>query len=168
MIAAVLVVVGLFGGACSTEQPTPAPQEAATVEPVTVDEVAPVQVSVGSATSVRVPVEVASGFRVQANPASNQFLVPLELALEAVDGVEIGDPVYPEGQPYRLQGTDEDLSTYQGDIEIVVALTVPDSAPVAEHVVTGELRFQACNSKVCLFPSSVPVTLRVVVTRESP
>jgi hypothetical protein len=161
MIATTLVVVSLFGGACSTEQPTPAPQEAATAEPVTVGEVVPVRVSVGSATSVRVPVEVASGFRVQANPASNEFLVPVDLEIEAVDGIEFGDPVYPKGQPYRLQGTDEDLSTYQGDIEIVVAVTATEAAPVGRRDIHGELRFQACNSQVCLFPASVAVTLSI-------
>jgi hypothetical protein len=135
---------------------------------VTVDEVAPVQLSVGSATSVLVPVEVASGFRVQANPASNQFLVPLELALETVDGLEFGDPVYPKGHPYRLHGTDEDLSTYHGDIEIAVPVNATESAPAGRRDIHGELRFQACNSRVCLFPSSVRVTFQVDVTREAP
>jgi DsbC/DsbD-like thiol-disulfide interchange protein len=85
----------------------------------------------------------------------------VDLEIEAVDGIEFGDPVYPKGQPYRLQGTDEDLSTYQGDIEIVVAVTATEAAPVGRRDIHGELRFQACNSQVCLFPASVAVTLSI-------
>jgi hypothetical protein len=108
---------------------------------------------------------VADGYRIQANPASSEFLVPLELRLEPVDGLQVGAPIYPVGQPYRLLGSDARISTYRGEIEISVPLAATDVARPGSHELQGSARFQACNPRVCLFPASVPVAVAVVVTQ---
>lgn len=64
---------------------------------------------------------------------------------------------------YRLQGPDEDLSTYRGALEIVLPIIATDDDPGSTRTVRGTLHFQACNSRVCLFAASVPVTLTVAV-----
>jgi hypothetical protein len=128
-----------------------------------VGDIEPITLPIGAKTTVHVPVGVASGYHVQANPAANKFLIPLELQLDDVDGLELGDPVYPRGQPYRLEGTTEDLLTYGGELEILVALEATGTAQLGEQRVNGTLHYQTCDSRMCFFPSSAPVRFTVTV-----
>jgi DsbC/DsbD-like thiol-disulfide interchange protein len=130
---------------------------------VGVPEPEPITLAAGGTAEARIRVSVAEGYKVQANPAANEFLIPAQLALEAANGVRAGRPVYPPAQTYRLEGTTEDLLTYQGAFEIVVPLHARQTAAPGRHLVRGELRYQACDSRSCLFPTSVPVTLPVRV-----
>ncbi len=130
---------------------------------VAVSEPAQVTLTAGMAGEARFTVVAADGYHVQANPASGDFFVPVELDLKAAGGVSPGKPVYPPGTPYRLPGTADDLMTYEGTFEIVLPLRAGASARQGNHVLKGSLRYQACDARSCLFPASVPVTLAVRV-----
>ena len=124
---------------------------------------APVTLAAGEAAQARISVVVADGYHVQANPASDEFLVPLRIELRAGGGVRPGQPVYPPGRPYRLAGASSDLMTYGGTFEIEVPLRAAESARPGHHVLRGVLRYQACDTRTCLFPASLPVMLPVRV-----
>jgi hypothetical protein len=155
-----LLAVGWVAGAKAPEQsPTPAAEG-----PVAVGEVAPVTVTASAPSTIEVSVRVADEHRVQANPASNELLVPLKLEIEDSHGLLFGPPVYPEAEPYRLEGADDDLDTYAGEIEIVVPVSVTGDATPGRRTVVGTLHYQACNPRMCLFPASAPVQLQIVVS----
>jgi hypothetical protein len=113
---------------------------------------------------VNVPVIIEKDYQVQANPAGNEFLVPLQLQLEHADGITCGIPVYPPGCPYRLEGTDEDLMTYADSISVKVAIKAIASASNGERLVKGILSYQACDARNCFFPAAVPVEIKVAVS----
>jgi tellurite methyltransferase len=127
---------------------------------LTVGVITPVRIEAGATSILRIPVQVAPGYRVQANPASNEFLVPLELVIAKLDGFRFGGPVYPEPEAYRLEGADDDLLTYRGDIDIIAAVSADRAAIAGARIVAGELRFQACNSRRCLFPDVVRIVIQ--------
>jgi hypothetical protein len=128
----------------------------------------PVRVAAGGRSIVRIAVQVAGGHRVQANPASNEFLVPLRIEIESVGGLDFGPPVYPEGEPYLLEGSDEVLMTYAGEFEVIVPVSAADAAAPGGYAISGELHYQACNSRMCLFPASTSVELQIVVPASEP
>jgi AhpC/TSA family/Disulphide bond corrector protein DsbC len=130
---------------------------------VSVHKPEPITLVAGGTAEARIRVSVAEGYKVQANPAANEFLIPAQLTLAADDGVRAGRPIYPSAQPYRLEGTTEDLLTYQDAFEIVVPLRARQTAEPGRHLLRGELRYQACNSRSCLVPAFAPVTLPVEV-----
>ena len=163
LIAAILISVGLMAGVGAEEASQSSTSTSDPTSPVTVGEMASVTLAPGDEATVSVPVRVADGHRVQANPASSEYLVPLQLDLEELDGLEFGEPIYPRGEPYLLEGDDEFLITYVGEFEIAVAVAAANDAAPGEYRARGELKFQACNSRMCLFPSSVPVELLLVV-----
>ena len=163
MIVAILFSVGLAVGVWGEEAPQSSTPASDSTSPVTVGEMEAVTVVSGDEATVSVPVRVADGHRVQANPASNEYLVPLQLDIEELDGLEFGEPIYPRGEPYLLEGDDEFLVTYVGEFEVVVRVAAANDAAPGEYRARGELKFQACNSRMCLFPSSVPVELLLVV-----
>jgi hypothetical protein len=165
VIATILLLAGwaVGGGADETTgERTPKTGPAPVVE---IGETTAASVEVGDSSELRLLVRVAAGHRVQANPASNEFLVPLEIRFEDGDGLVLGQPVYPEALPYRLEGTEEDLRTYAGEFEIVVPILATDEVSPGSHHLSGELHFQACNSRMCLFPASIAVATEITVSR---
>ncbi len=145
-------VVGWAALAAASPSPPPV---------VTVSAPGTVEIRAGGKREAAISVTVAEGFHVQANPASEPYLIPLRLELAEGAGFRIGKPLYPEGRPYRLRGADRDLSTYEGTFAVRWLLEVPKDAPVGELTVEGALRYQACDTRVCLRPATVPFTLRV-------
>lgn len=127
---------------------------------VTLGEIPDVLIRPDQEWTVVVTITVADGFHVQANPASGEFLVPLTLELDPPDGFNIERPEYPPGTAYRLEGTDSDLMTYEGTFAVKIPITASRSG---RFDVKGRVSFQACDSKRCLIPSSVPVVFRIVV-----
>jgi len=73
------------------------------------------------------------------------------------------NPVYPPGHPYRLEGSTEDLLTYEDEVTIMLPVKVLDSAPPGNAVLTGKLRFQPCDDRKCLFPRTTPVVIPVEI-----
>lgn len=127
---------------------------------VSVGEIPDLSMTPGSTAVVEIPVTVAEGYHVQANPASGEFLIPLQLDLDAVEGIEVGTPTYPVGVPHRLEGSEDVLSTYEGTFRVAVPIKTSRTGTID---VRGTLQFQACDARRCLFPASVPVVLKVVV-----
>jgi len=156
---ALAVVLGLAGCHGAREVASSAPAARVEVGPV-----APFTARPGDRRDVRVPVRVADGFHVQANPAANEFLIAMDLNLPGADGVVVGPPTYPPGTPLRLAGSDDDLSVYEGTIAVDVALGIaPDAAP-GPRTLSGSVRVQACDDARCFAPETLPfeVALDVV------
>ena len=139
-------------------EPRPASAEAGPAV-VTLEPPPPVELTPGRPAPVRLRFRIAPGFHVQANPVRETFLVPLTLEMAAADGVRAGSIQYPPGRPYRLPGSNRDLSVYGDPVELTVPL-IADRTVAAAGVLEGVLRYQACNERVCLRPASVPVKLR--------
>jgi DsbC/DsbD-like thiol-disulfide interchange protein len=62
---------------------------------------------------------------------------------------------YPPGKPLRLAATEEDLSTYDGSLEIRLELDAGAEA-AQEVTLRGALHYQACDDRVCLPPDFRP------------
>ena len=127
----------------------------------------PKQVTVAKGQTVQLSVraKIKKGFHIQANPAAEEFLIPTTLSIQANEGIVPGNPVYPPGQPYRLNGSTEDLLTYEDEVEISFPVKVLDSAPFGNANLTGGLRFQPCDDRKCLFPRTIPVTIPVIIVQ---
>jgi DsbC/DsbD-like thiol-disulfide interchange protein len=117
----------------------------------------------GELVETQVSITVAEGYHLQANPASEDYLVPTRLDLKTPAGVTVSKITYPPGKPYRLNGANNDLKTYDGNFEIGLLLKASRVARPGKHVLEGRLHYQACDSRTCLFPTSVSLTLTVNV-----
>jgi hypothetical protein len=117
-----------------------------------------------SRADVRIAMTVTDGYHVQANPASRDFLIPLEVKLRPAGGIRPGKPVFPKAQPYSLGGMPDDpLLTYGGTFDVRVPLEAQDDASLGNHVLTGTIRYQACDSRTCLFPAQKRLKIHLEV-----
>ena len=117
----------------------------------------------GQSAQLSVRIKIKKGFHIQANPASDEFLIPTTLTVVAGNDIVPGKPVYPGGHPYRLKGATDDLLTYEDEVTISLPVTVMHSAQAGMVSVTGKLRFQPCDDRKCLFPRSIPVEIPVKI-----
>jgi hypothetical protein len=131
---------------------------------VTFEKINSVELKAGSKAEAVLNANILKGYHIQANPASEPFLIATTLELEKSDPVETSGPIYPAGKPYRLEGSPKDYSTYDSKVEIKVPLSAGADAKPGDYKITGKLRYQACDDKMCLAPTWVPAEIQVHLT----
>jgi DsbC/DsbD-like thiol-disulfide interchange protein len=104
--------------------------------------------------------EIQPGWHLQSHRPSRDDLVATEVRARA-DGVAFGEPAYPPGKVVVVGG--ERLSTYSGDFEIPIPVTVSRDARPGEIDARLTFEFQACDDRRCLAPSRLELgaTLQV-------
>jgi len=98
---------------------------------------------------------------------------PIQLALQAIPGIEFQSVVYPGSQALYLEAIKEEVPVFEGKFRITQDLTVTPSKTsdairaVFSHkrtvAVKGELMYQACDKTVCYPPTSVPLSWELEV-----
>jgi hypothetical protein len=136
--------------------PTPQPQEVtATVEEAKLD--------AGGAGEANVRLDIAQGFHVHANPASDKFYVATEVRAEPQDGLTPGKPVYPRAVTKKLSFSEKPLAVYEGQVVIKLPLRADKDAAKGRHTLRAKVRVQPCDDTACRPPrdidASIPVTI---------
>lgn len=104
-----------------------------------------------AAGEVVVTIEVDPGYHINANPASDQDLVPTTLSVEGADGATVE---YPAGQKFKAPFASQDISVYTGHIELRERVPARSVAPRRAH-----LRVQVCNDRYCLAPATIDIAV---------
>jgi hypothetical protein len=101
-----------------------------------------------------ITLRIDPGYHVNANPASNEYLIPTSIAFEGVTPSRVA---YPPTIPFKPAFADEPIDVYEGSI--VIAATVLagalDRSPGLKITVTA----QACTEQVCLPPADMAVSI---------
>lgn len=125
---------------------------------------APPKATAPKGQSITVPVQVVlqNGFHVNSHAPGDEYLIPLRLSWdESLLKVEEVD--YPKPQSRKYPFSEKPLQVYTGDFVIQTRFQVPAGAPLGMSVVSGKLRYQACNDSMCLPPRVAEVRLPVEV-----
>ena len=73
---------------------------------------------------------IASGWHVNSNKPSEDYLIPTEAALVPLEGLSFGVPVYPAHREKKLPFSDKPLALFDGEVVIVVQGTArADASP---------------------------------------
>jgi hypothetical protein len=101
--------------------------------------------------AAKLAVQLVTGFHV---------VTPLRLTWSP-SPLQVREIVYPKPQTRTYSFSKQPLSVYLGNFEIETRFAVPADAPLGAVVLTGKLRYQACNETTCFQPRSVDVRLPV-------
>jgi thiol:disulfide interchange protein DsbD len=149
-IAAFWVCCGLPGQA-QTNPLTIAPPEKLTAK-------------AGATVEVKTAIEIREGYHCNSNTPSDDYLIPLKLTWTP-GPFESPQVAYPKPQMEKFNFSDKPLSVYAGDFVIVTKFKVAANANPGTTFVSGKLRYQACNDRMCLPPKTVDVSLPVDIVR---
>jgi thiol:disulfide interchange protein DsbD len=118
----------------------------------------------GAAVDAALPLELRPGYHVNSNTPSDEYLIPLRLTWSA-GALEATGFTFPKAQMEKYSFSEKPLSVYTGDFEIVTHFKVPPGAAPGPSTLTGKLRYQACNSTMCLPPKTLEVSLPVEIVK---
>ncbi len=90
--------------------------------------------------------------------------IPVEWKMEEVSGLVNYPTSYPESEKLHLPAIEEIVPVYQGSVRFMTDLKL-GRAKDLDHLldeqgrllVRGELRYQACDDKICYLPETIPL-----------
>jgi DsbC/DsbD-like thiol-disulfide interchange protein len=110
-----------------------------------------------------VSIQLRDGYHVNSNMPADEYFIPLRLTWSA-GPVEAVSVTFPKPKMEKLAFSDKPVSIFTGEFEVVTKFKAAAGAPLGQNVVTGRLRFQACNDRMCLPPKTIDLSLPVEVT----
>ncbi|MDQ1613492.1 MAG: hypothetical protein QOG00_3423 [Pyrinomonadaceae bacterium] len=123
-----------------------------------------VEARAGGTTQAAVRLLIADGYHVNANPATEKFLIPTSLEVKPEAGITAEKIVYPKPLTKKFPFAEVPLAVYEGDTRITFTLRVPRDAAPGQHALAARLRVQPCDDEKCYPPTtvetSIPVTIR--------
>ena len=94
-------------------------------------------------------------------PGAKDYL-PIALVLNSA-GVRAGKITYPKPQDWYFEPTKEHVPVYQSPFRLTQDIVVPSTAKPGTLIVTGVLKYQACDDTICYNPVTEPVSWTVLV-----
>ncbi|MFZ0802386.1 MAG: protein-disulfide reductase DsbD domain-containing protein [Terriglobales bacterium] len=127
------------------------------------------KVTRGRPNTVELQFHVSSGFHVNSNQPSAEYLIPTVLKLDAPTDIVLGRITYPAGQEMSFSfAPNEKLSVYSGEFDLEVMVRPLASVLPGDYEFHGQLRYQACDNAACYPPKQLPVRFEVKVVKAPP
>ena len=123
-------------------------------------------VYVGISTMIPIWVEVKEGYHIQSNRVNDESLIPTTLEVSGDKNITISKQKFPPGKKFKLEGANTFLNVYDGKFPIKLFLSPVAKTRTGKYILGAKLRYQACNSRSCLFPRvidfSIPVEVKTI------
>ena len=113
-----------------------------------------------------VELRMAEGFHVNANPASEDFLIATEISLVAADGIVVSEIFYPPAQEFTFEFWDNPLRMWEDSIVAGIVLDIDAKVPLGFHDLEFVVLYQACNGEACFAPAETTYELAIDIVEE--
>ena len=123
-----------------------------------------VTAKIGTAAQVKVSLELRNGYHCNSNKPSDDYLIPLKLTW-APGPLESPEVTYPAPQMEKYSFSPTPLSVYTGNFDLMTKFKVSSSATPGQVVITGKLKYQACNDRMCLTPKTIDVSIPIDIIK---
>ncbi|AXC14656.1 hypothetical protein ACPOL_5408 [Acidisarcina polymorpha] len=156
-------VLLLLGCAAAGAQDLPANQaiQSSRGTPSSVTFLFPEQVSIpaGKPAPVDLHFRVADGLHINSHTPREKSLIPTNLAVVEMNALKVTGVEFPSGTDYAFAfAPSEKLSVYSGEFVLHAHL----AAPAGQYLLQASLRYQACDSRSCYPPKTIPVAIDVI------
>jgi len=123
-------------------------------------------ISRGKANTVKLEFQVSSGFHINSNKPSAEYMIPTVLRLDAPTDIVVGRITYPAGEEMSFPfAPNEKLSVYSGNFTLAVMVRPLSSVLPGKYGFRGQMRYQACDHAACYPPKNLPVQFEVKVVK---
>jgi hypothetical protein len=148
------------GANAANAQATPAAKPQMQEVTATVEEA---RLDAGGKGEASVRLDIAQGFHVHANPASDKFYVATEVRAEPQEGLTPGKPVYPRAVSKKLSFSEKPLAVYEGQVVIKLPLTAAKTAAKGRHTLRARVRVQPCDDTACRPPREIDAPIPITI-----
>ncbi len=122
-----------------------------------------VEVRAGATAEGSVRLSIARGYHVNANPATEKFLIPTSLEVRPDAGVTAEKITYPKALKKKFAFSEVPLAVYEDDAQITFTIRAPQTAAPGQHTLGARLRVQPCDDEKCYPPTNVETNIPVTV-----
>jgi len=123
----------------------------------------PMEVVAGQSNEAIVKINIQSGYHINANPATFEYLKATELDLPDTPEVLVDYIYYPNPQVKKFPFSEQPLRVYEGETQLRVMLNAEKNATKGARTIPAKLNVQACDDKVCYPPGTVDVSIPVTI-----
>lgn len=113
-------------------------------------------------TEQRLKLSLPAGCHANSNAPLESFLIPLKITWTP-GAVEAAETVYPKPAMEKYEFAEQPMSVVGGQFEIVTMFKRSAIAQPGPSSLTGKLRYQACNDKMCFPPKTIDVRLPLLL-----
>jgi Disulphide bond corrector protein DsbC len=160
----IILGISLLAAVLSAQEPPGKKIPSITMSPLPLT-----RVTRGKPNTVQLQFHVSSGFHVNSNKPSAEYLIPTTLKLDAPTDIVLGGITYPEGDLMSFAfAPDEKLSVYSGEFDLAVMVRPLASVLPGDYEFHGQLKYQACDNAACFPPKQLPVRFVVKVVKAPP
>lgn len=142
----------------ASAQPSPKPKAQEVVA-----NVSEVQLDAGGKGEAVITLDIADGYHIHSNPASDKFYHATEVKAAQQEGLTPGKPAYPKAVTHKFGFSDKPLSVYEGRAVIRLPLSADKTAAKGRHTLNTTVHVQPCDDEVCLPPRDINAPIPVVV-----
>ena len=118
----------------------------------------------GGTAQLAIELKIAEPWHVNANPASEDFLVPTEVAFELPTGVTVRGTVYPPGIEKKLEFAEAPLRLYEGVVIVGAVIDVATDMALGLSTIQATVTYQACDNEKCLLPQTLEVPVPIAIS----
>ncbi|HEU4930063.1 MAG TPA: cytochrome c biogenesis protein CcdA [Candidatus Krumholzibacteria bacterium] len=118
----------------------------------------------GGSAQLAIEIRITEPWHINANPASEEFLVPTEVAFSLPDGVTLRGIVYPAGVEKTLAFAENPLRLYEGVVYVGAVVDVADNVPLGTSNASATITYQACDNEKCLLPQTLDVPIALTIS----
>lgn len=118
-----------------------------------------VTVRAGQPATIQLHFRVQQGLHINSHTPPAKSLIGTELKVPEAEGVRVQAVDFPAGASYAFPAfPSEKLSVYSGEFVVTMHLT----AQRGNHLLDGQLRYQACDTNTCFPPRNAAVPIDIV------
>lgn len=122
-----------------------------------------VEMSAGGTAKTSVRLSIRSGYHVNANPATEKFLIPTALSVKPDAGFTVENIDYPKPLRKKFPFAEVPLDIYEGDAVIKFKLRAPPDLKAGPHTLRADLRVQPCDDQTCFPPTNIAADIEVTI-----
>ena len=120
----------------------------------------------GGSFPVEIRITTAKGWYIHGPEKDQNFLIPTVLSFPATETIRIEEIKFPAPEKITFAYAKDPIEVFSGEIRVKALLVVEKEATPGNHILKGELSYQACSENSCLPPEMVSVSISVSVVQE--
>ncbi len=106
--------------------------------------------------NINIDLVIPDGLHVYTQPIPEGY-VPLTVAIEPIDGLEVREMKLPQSKLIRLEALEESFHTLDGTVRVRVPIVL--SKNIGDVNLAVRLGYQACSNTECLMPGELKINL---------
>jgi suppressor for copper-sensitivity B len=117
----------------------------------------------GETVGLFVTMEIEHGWHTNSHQPTYDYLIATDVSVEVPAGWDEATVHYPTGEMKSFAFADEQISVFEGQVNMTAAVEVPTSEAASSVILAVALTYQACDDRSCLPPVTTTTEVELAI-----